>query len=129
MAETSLTRRGFFTAAVAFVSDNEIQAEIRAIEELLVAPCCWRFQISTHQTSTPQVEAVRAEVRRLVLAGKNRQEILAAFVDTYGNRILASPPPRGFFLLAYLVPPIAFGVGALALAFFIYRARRGTLGG
>jgi cytochrome c-type biogenesis protein CcmH/NrfF len=127
MAETSLTRRGFFTAAIAFLSDNGRQAEIRAIEDLLVAPCCWRQQVSIHQTITPQVEAVRAEVRRLVLAGRSRQEILAVFVDTYGVRILASPPPRGFFMLAYLMTPVAFGVGAFAFAFFIYRARRGTL--
>jgi len=109
MRETTLSRRQFLQAA----------DEIRAIEEMLVSPCCWREQISLHDTV--QAKSLRAEVRRLALAGKNRQEILAVIVDRYGSRILATPPAKGFSLLAYLVPAASSLVGFLAYAFFVYR--------
>jgi cytochrome c-type biogenesis protein CcmH len=94
--------------------------EIRTIEEMLVSPCCWREQISLHDT--PQAKSLRAEVRSLVLQGRSRQEILAVFVDRYGYRILTTPPAKGFFLLTYLLPSVVAVGGALTFAFFLYRA-------
>jgi cytochrome c-type biogenesis protein CcmH len=127
MAIKSLSRRQFLLTAAGVISVPalalsvpETEGRIRAIEELLVAPCCWRQPISNHQS--PEAEAMRAEVRKLVTAGKSRQEILAALVDKYGTRVLASPPARGFFLLAYLTPPLSLACGAFSLAFFIRRA-------
>lgn len=105
--------------ALAPAASAEIEGEIYAIEEMFVAPCCYRQQISIHQSR--EAEEMRAEVRKMVLAGRNRQEILEAFVDKYGTQILASPPAKGFFMLAYLLPPFSLACGALAAGFFIRR--------
>ena len=127
-----LSRRRFFlTAAAAFPFGNSgnggTEAEIRAIEEMFVAPCCYRQQISIHDSR--EAASMRSEVRSMVMAGKTREQIRAVFVNKYGTRILAAPPATGFFLLAYLLPPFALGCGALAAGFFVQRAlsRKGSV--
>ena len=53
---------------------------------------------------SPQADAERREITRLVKQGKTKQEILDSLVGTYGDRVLASPKDEGFGLVAYLVP-------------------------
>jgi cytochrome c-type biogenesis protein CcmH len=115
MAAVPLSRRRFLFAGSSTPDD-----EIRAIEEMLIAPCCWRQQLSIHES--PHAESLRSEVRSLVHAGRSRHEILTVFVERYGNRILASPPAKGFFLWVYVLPPLSVAGGAIAFAFFLYRA-------
>jgi cytochrome c-type biogenesis protein CcmH len=125
MTGIPFSRRRFLLVATSIpaatvLGSTAADNEIRAIEEMLVSPCCWREQISRHDTA--HAKSLRAEVRKLVLAGKSRQEILAVFVDRYGNRILATPPAKGFYLLTYVLPPVAAIGGVLAYAVFLFRA-------
>jgi cytochrome c-type biogenesis protein CcmH len=129
MKRRFFSRRGFFLAAsvvataavpLSASASATTEDEIRSIEDLFVAPCCFRQQISVHDS--PEAAAMRAEVRSLVMAGKTRDEIEAAFVDKYGTGILAAPPARGFFLLAYVLPAMSLVLGAIAAGCFIRRA-------
>jgi cytochrome c-type biogenesis protein CcmH/NrfF len=61
---------------------------------------------------SPQADAERREITRLIAQGKTKQEILDSLVANYGKRVLASPESEGFGLAAYLVP-IALVVLAL----------------
>jgi cytochrome c-type biogenesis protein CcmH len=56
------------------------------------------------------------DVMRLVAGGYSAQEILDAFVQTYGERALMAPKREGFNWAGYLVPFVALGAGAAALA-------------
>jgi cytochrome c-type biogenesis protein CcmH len=76
---------------------------------------------------SPQADAERREIKRLIAQGKTKQEILDSLVGTYGGRVLASPKDTGFGLAAYLVP-IAIVLAMLAaLAIYLprWRANRG----
>ena len=62
-------------------------------------------------------------MRTQLLAGATDDAIVAALVESYGEGVLASPPARGFSLLAWLVPPFALLVGAAAAAVAIRNMR------
>ncbi len=71
--------------------------------------------------------AMHRDVLRLVEGGYTADEIIAAFVDRYGERILMAPRKRGFNLVGYVMPFAALGTGALLLTAMIRRwGRRGA---
>ena len=51
----------------------------------------------------------------MLAAGRSEPEILNAYVARYGERILASPPARGFNRLAYILPWAFLVFGSIAL--------------
>jgi cytochrome c-type biogenesis protein CcmH len=59
--------------------------------------------------------AMHADIKALVEGGYTAQEILDSFVDTYGERALMAPRPRGFNLLGYVAPFVALAAGAVAV--------------
>jgi cytochrome c-type biogenesis protein CcmH len=59
--------------------------------------------------------AMHRDVMSLVEGGYSAQEILDAFVQTYGERALMAPKKEGFNWAGYIVPFAALGAGAAAL--------------
>jgi cytochrome c-type biogenesis protein CcmH len=59
--------------------------------------------------------AMHRDIISLVEGGYSAQEILDAFVQTYGERALMAPKREGFNWAGYLVPFAAIGAGAIAL--------------
>jgi cytochrome c-type biogenesis protein CcmH len=59
--------------------------------------------------------AMHRDVLSLVDGGYSAQEILDAFVQTYGERALMAPKKEGFNWAGYFVPFAALGAGAIAL--------------
>jgi cytochrome c-type biogenesis protein CcmH len=59
--------------------------------------------------------AMHRDVMALVEGGHSAQEILDAFVSTYGERALMAPKREGFNWAGYLVPSAALATGAVAL--------------
>jgi cytochrome c-type biogenesis protein CcmH len=102
-----------------FSEDNA--ALIREIENNLIAPCCWNQPISEHYSQVS--EQMRQEVRTMVAQGKSRDEILDYYVGKYGERILATPRPKGINSLAYILPWAALVLGAWGLFVFLKRRR------
>jgi cytochrome c-type biogenesis protein CcmH len=64
--------------------------------------------------------AMHADVLRLVGGGYGATEILRAFRDVYGERVLMSPPRVGFNWLGYIMPFIALAAGAVAVAVVLH---------
>lgn len=95
------------------------EAEARAIENLLIAPCCWRQPVSVHLS--PASLQIREEIRKMLDQGMTRQGILDAYVDQYGSRILSAPPARGFNALSYLMPLVGLVLGGLAVGVYFRR--------
>jgi cytochrome c-type biogenesis protein CcmH len=102
-----------------FSADNA--ALIRDIENNLIAPCCWTQPISEHYSEV--AEQMRQEVRTMVAQGKSRDEILDYYVAKYGERILATPRPKGINRLVYILPWAALILGAWGL-FVLLKKRR-----
>jgi cytochrome c-type biogenesis protein CcmH len=100
----------------------DLERDARAIDEMLVAPCCFSQQVSVHQSAAAQ--EVKEDVRRRLAGGETRQQILDAYVAQYGKHILAEPPATGFDLTLYVVPPIALVASLGLIALLIRRLSR-----
>jgi cytochrome c-type biogenesis protein CcmH len=101
------------------------EKEAKEIENLLIAPCCWRQPVSSHYS--PAADKIRVDVRQKLESGLGRQEIVQAYVAEYGDRILAKPPARGFNYLAYVMPFVFLAAGAAVAVVVIRRLRPGRL--
>jgi cytochrome c-type biogenesis protein CcmH len=100
----------------------EQEARARAIDDQLIAPCCFSQTIANH--NSPIAESIKAEVRQKLAAGFSEREIIDFYVGKYGERILAAPRARGFNLLAYVMPVVAFGIGLAGVVVVLRRWRR-----
>jgi len=106
-------------------SGADREREARELEAMLIAPCCFRQQVSVHQSEA--ADEVRRDVRRRLAAGEIRDDIVNAYVQQYGKRILAEPPAEGFDRLLYLLPPFGLVLSAgLAVALIRRFAQQGS---
>jgi len=64
---------------------------------------------------------LRELVRRKILAGETKEQIVRYFVDVYGLEVLPSPPGEGFFLTAWLLP-FAGVLSGFGVVFVLVRA-------
>ena len=90
-----------------------------ALEHELRCQCGCTLDVYTCRTTdfSCQVSpAMHRDVISLVEGGYSAQEILDAFVATYGERALMAPKREGFNWAGYLVPFAAIGAGAVAVA-------------
>lgn len=76
------------------------------------------------ESNAPIAEAMRTAIQAQLRNGASDDAIMDGLVQSYGESILASPPTRGFSLLAWLVPPLALLLGAVAV-FITIRNMRG----
>ncbi|MBM3788885.1 MAG: hypothetical protein FJW35_00885 [Acidobacteria bacterium] len=100
-----------------------LEEKARELEGKLIAPCCWSQPVSQHYSAA--ADDIRAEVRRQLAEGKTPEQVLDSYVSQYGERILASPRPQGFNLLAYVLPYVSLGLGIVVVATILkkWRAR------
>ena len=96
-----------------------------SVEELLIAPCCWRAPLSQHYSGT--AERMKEDLRQMLANGQTQEEILDHYKAMYGERILSSPPNAGFNRLAYLFTPLMFLVGVGLIFITLRRWRTGRL--
>lgn len=68
--------------------------------------------------------AMHRDVQSLVAGGYDAQEILDAFVETYGERALMSPKKEGFNWVGYIMPFAALGAGLVVVTALIVRWQR-----
>ena len=90
-----------------------------ALEHQLRCQCGCTLDVYTCRTTdfSCQVSpAMHRDVMALVEGGYPAQEIIDAFVDTYGERVLMAPKKEGFNWAGYIVPFAALGGGAVAVA-------------
>lgn len=92
--------------------------QINAIAKQLYCPVCENIPLDV--CGTQACEQWRDLIRQKLVAGWSEEQIKQYFVDQYGDRVLATPPLRGFNWLAYIVPPAAI----LAGLYLFYRALR-----
>lgn len=102
---------------------DRLDDETRAIAKELRCPVCAGETVAD---SNAQISVqMRGIIRQKLEAGESRDAILSYFVASYGEQVLASPPPRGFTLGVWLAPVAALLVG-LAI---VYAVLRGWLRG
>ena len=104
-------------------------AERDALERRLRCQCGCTLDVHTCRTTdfSCQVSpSMHRDVMALVDGGYTAEEILDAFENVYGERVLMAPEPQGLNLLAYVLPGTTIAAGAAALALMLRRWRRAS---
>jgi cytochrome c-type biogenesis protein CcmH len=87
--------------------------EVNAIAKQLYCPVCENIPLDV--CPTVACEQWRATIREKLSEGWNESQIKDYFVAQYGDRVLATPPATGLNVLVYILPPVAFLIGAAVL--------------
>lgn len=90
--------------------------QVNAIAKQLYCPVCESTPLDVCPTQA--CAEWRELIREQLAQGWSEEQIKAYFVERFGDRVLATPPARGLNWLVYIIPPIAFLIGA----FILYRA-------
>ena len=86
-ASVLLLGLGLFVAAVASCDREPDKAA--ALEERLLAPCCWRQSLRVHQS--PVATELRAEIGRRLAAGEPPAQVERELIERYGEEMRALP--------------------------------------
>ena len=99
-----------------------IEERARALDQQLICPVCPGETL--HQSQATLAKQMRQIIRDRLETGQSEQQILAYFVSVYGDSVLAAPPRRGFWLIAWLVPPLGIAAGAVVIFLTVRALRR-----
>lgn len=87
---------------------------VEAIASRLRCPVCQ--SVSVAESPSEQARDMREIIAQHVAEGRTDGEIVAFFVDRYGEWIILSPPARGGTLALWLLPPAAVLIGVVLAA-------------
>lgn len=102
-------------------------AERDDLEHRIRCQCGCTLDVYTCRTTdfSCQVSpSMHRDIMALVDGGYTAEEILAEFVNVYGERVLMAPPREGFNIVGYMLPASAIAVGAVVIAVTLRRWRR-----
>ena len=102
--------------------NNSVAARTERLEHQLACPVCQGESVA--DSDAPESRAIRADIPVRIRAGRTDAQIRAAYVATYGQKILLSPTNSGIDLVAWIVPAIAILLGAFGIAFALRRWSR-----
>ncbi|MFB3147839.1 MAG: cytochrome c-type biogenesis protein CcmH [Thermodesulfobacteriota bacterium] len=112
----------FIIAAVLDASAaKSIDDQVKEIAYLLMCPVCQGQSVG--ESNSNLAHDMRDIIRKQLEEGKSKEEILAYFVNSYGESILASPPPKGINWLLWLLPGVAIVFGGLGIILFLYKSQ------
>ncbi|MBI4307457.1 MAG: cytochrome c-type biogenesis protein CcmH [Chloroflexi bacterium] len=94
----------------------------RELEYMLICPICPGQTIA--QSDNEISRQMKAIIRRKLTEGESKEQILAFFVERYGEGVLAAPPRQGFNWAVWAVPFVALAAGAAVLFLVLRRAVR-----
>jgi cytochrome c-type biogenesis protein CcmH len=101
---------------------SEERPTLAELEGEVVCPVCKPETLA--QSRSPIAERMRQFIRTRIAAGDTKGEIKAKLVADFGPGVLAAPPRRGFNLLAWLVPLVGLGAGAVAVGLVAWQWSR-----
>jgi cytochrome c-type biogenesis protein CcmH len=109
------------TAAASAV---EVVSE-EAVREIATQLRCVVCQnLSVADSPSEMANQMRGIIRERLAAGDRPDQVVAYFVDKYGEWILLSPRPQGFNLLVWVVPFAAIAAGLVGVVLLMRRWSR-----
>jgi cytochrome c-type biogenesis protein CcmH len=100
---------------------SERHPTLGELESEVMCPTC---KTTLDQSNAPVAARIRAFITARIAAGDTKSEIKHKLVLQFGEAVLAAPPKHGFNLLAWVLPFVGVGTGAVALAFLAWRWSR-----
>ena len=101
---------------------SERHPTLGELEGEVMCPTC---KTTLDQSNAPIANRIRQFISARIAAGDTESEIKAKLVAQFGPAILAEPSKHGFNLLAWVLPFVALGEGAVALGLLVWRWSRG----
>ncbi len=101
-------------AATAAPNPADLEAE-------LVCPTC---HTTLDQSDAPVAQRMKQIIRLRIREGATESQIKAELVAQFGDGVLASPPKRGFDLLAWLLPLGGLALGVVVVGGLAWSWRR-----
>ena len=103
-------------------------ATVSDISKQLICQCgCTMVLSNCTHTECVTREAMTALIKQKIAQGQSGEQIIQSFVAQHGEEVLASPPKRGFNLVAWVLPFVAIlgggGVIYIALKAWVRRGK------
>ncbi len=117
------------TALLLLIPVRANAATVSDISKQFICQCgCTLVLSSCTHAECMSRDAMTASIEQKLAQGQSEEEIIQFFVAQYGEQVLASPPKRGFNLVAWVLPFVAIlgggGVIYIALRVWVRRGRR-----
>ena len=106
----------------AVLQGEALEKKTAELARLLRCPVCQGLSIS--DSPSPMARNMRVQVRDLLAAGYDQEQILSYFESSYGEFVRLQPPLRGVNWLVWLAPVAGLGIGCLLVAATISRLRK-----
>jgi len=103
------------------VAAQTLDDRVREVASRLMCPVCAGRTVA--ESPSELAAQMRDLIRRKLQQGESPEEIIAYFVDRYGEGVLAEPPRHGLGTLLWVAPLLLIAGGA---AFVVLRFGRGT---
>ncbi|MGO9641965.1 MAG: cytochrome c-type biogenesis protein CcmH [Candidatus Acidiferrales bacterium] len=115
-----------FAVAIPLVVRAQQTDRAKRIGGRLMCMCgCGQVLTQCNHINCPMSVPMMKELDQRIGSGDSDDLILQAFVQEYGEAVLAEPPAKGFNRLAWYLPGVAFalGLGIVALVIGKWRHR------
>ncbi len=109
-----------FATTPARAGYGEGNARLERLYASFISPCCWRENLTVHQS--PDANRLRTRIEGMVQDGETDDQIKQMLVGEYGKRILALPE-GGMRLWLFCTPVALLGVGGIALVWLLRRMK------
>jgi cytochrome c-type biogenesis protein CcmH len=121
-------RAAAIVAILAFVpawaSADALDEQARRVGKQLQCPVCAGASVA--DSPADLAVQMRTTIRRKLEQGETDDQIVAYFVERYGDSVLVEPPRRGIGLAVWLLPLVALAGGAAMVVILVRRWSRPT---
>jgi cytochrome c-type biogenesis protein CcmH len=100
---------------------SERRPTLGELEGEVMCPTC---KTTLDQSTAPIADRIRQFITARIAAGDTKSEIKQKLVAQFGPAVLAEPSKHGFNLLAWVLPFVGIGLGAIVLGLLAWRWSR-----
>jgi len=111
-------------AALALAAPALASEQHPTLGELSGEVMCPVCKTTIDQSTSPVANRIRAFIAARISAGDTKSEIERKLIAQFGPAIIAEPSRHGFGLLAWVLPFVAVGLGAVAVGAVAWRWSR-----
>jgi cytochrome c-type biogenesis protein CcmH len=106
--------------ASAALADDPLAAKELQVERQLGCPICTNLPLNVCDNQI--CVQMKGVIHDKLAAGETPDEVVAYFVNRYGEGILLTPPEQGFNLAVWYLPVAALALGALVVWMVVRRS-------
>ena len=104
-------------SSVALADEPKITSLTQEIYQEVLSPFCPGRALQ--DCPSPNADRLRKEIKDQIESGESKEAVLEGLFKKYGDSISSVPRNQGFGRLAWMIPVIFFGIGALILGIWI----------